>query len=614
MLEGVIMRLLLCILGVFSAVALSKTVVQNDWSGGGGVPGPVFNWETEYNTSTSINDNNGTVRLEADVPEYLISSNFDGAVAVFAADLDSDGDLDVLGAAKTDDEISWWENMGSGTSWNKHVITHSFNGAMSVYACDVDGDGDIDVLGAAKAADDIIWWENKNGSGTLWAEHTIDSYFDGAMFVFAADVDGDNDIDVLGAAKAADDITWWENTNGAGTAWTEHTVDGTFDGAMSVHAADIDGDGDIDVLGAAKSTANDITWWENKNGSGTAWAEHTVDDEFDHANSVCAADVNGDGHTDILGAAEYADEVTWWENVNGSGTVWVEHSIEDDFDAALSIHTADIDSDGDIDVLGAATGGNDIVWWENINGAGTVWAEHVVKKNRDHDSSADSTDTDGRFDSTMAAFAADINGDGIVDILVSSSRFDEITWLEYEYPAIGFLESSILYTGSVSRWNYFTADIVQPPGTTAGFQFRSSASASDMGAWSDTVFSAGGAFSGKLADSTPYIQYRLILKSDLSYRTAYLNSIECTLNEHDFTLTIPQNPVYGTFSPEITTVTKETVVISIYDISGRLTDRLSQEFSPGTHTVHFHGLKDGVYFCVISTDYFFDPQMLVVLE
>ena len=43
-------------------------------------------------------------------------------------------------------------------------------------------------------------------------------------------MDGDGDLDVLGAAGFADDIAWWENTAGDGTAWTRHTVDGDFAG------------------------------------------------------------------------------------------------------------------------------------------------------------------------------------------------------------------------------------------------------------------------------------------------------------------------------------------------------------------------------------------------
>ena len=101
----------------------------------------------------------------------------------------------------------------------------------------------------------------------------------------AADVDGDGDLDVLGAAYLDSDITWWENTNDIGTSWTEHTVDSDFLNAASVCTADVDGDGDVDVLGAAYND-NDITWWENTNGEGTAWTEHTVEADFDGANSV----------------------------------------------------------------------------------------------------------------------------------------------------------------------------------------------------------------------------------------------------------------------------------------------------------------------------------------
>ena len=43
----------------------------------------------------------------------------------------------------------------------KHTITNDFDGARSVFATDVDGDGDVDVLGAASTADNITWWEQE---------------------------------------------------------------------------------------------------------------------------------------------------------------------------------------------------------------------------------------------------------------------------------------------------------------------------------------------------------------------------------------------------------------------------------------------------------------------
>ena len=135
-----------------------------------------------------------------------------------------------------------------------------------MYSADVDGDGDLDVLSAANSADDITWWENTAGNGSAWTEHVIDGNFDAAYGVYSADMDGDGDIDVIGAALGADDITWWENTAGDGSAWTEHLIDGNFDGARAVYAADVDGDGYLEVL-AAGSQCDDIAvynlhWWD----------------------------------------------------------------------------------------------------------------------------------------------------------------------------------------------------------------------------------------------------------------------------------------------------------------------------------------------------------------
>jgi hypothetical protein len=79
--------------------------------------------------------------------------------SVYAADVDGDGDLDVLSASELDDKIAWYENDGQ-QHFTSHTITTSADGANSVYAADVDGDGDIDVLSASYYDDKIAWYEN----------------------------------------------------------------------------------------------------------------------------------------------------------------------------------------------------------------------------------------------------------------------------------------------------------------------------------------------------------------------------------------------------------------------------------------------------------------------
>jgi len=101
------------------------------------------------------------------------------------------------------------------------------------------------------------------------SRHTVDILFDGAISVYSEDIDGDGDMDVLGAACFADDITWWENSEadtGSGIYWIRHIIDGDFDYARSVHSEDVDNDGDMDVIGAAWDDSV-IVWWENEDGS-----------------------------------------------------------------------------------------------------------------------------------------------------------------------------------------------------------------------------------------------------------------------------------------------------------------------------------------------------------
>ena len=70
--------------------------------------------------------------------------------AVYAADIDNDGDMDVLSASINDSKIAWYENDGAADpSFTARTITTSADGARSVYAADMDNDGDIDVLSAS---------------------------------------------------------------------------------------------------------------------------------------------------------------------------------------------------------------------------------------------------------------------------------------------------------------------------------------------------------------------------------------------------------------------------------------------------------------------------------
>lgn len=110
-----------------------------------------------------------------------LSEGIDYPVSVFAADINSDGNMDILGAGYFEDYLCWWENDDStGVFWKERPIRVDFNGASSIGAFDIDGDGDLDVIGTAQWEYDVLWFENFDGIGTQWIEHTVSSNVYGA--------------------------------------------------------------------------------------------------------------------------------------------------------------------------------------------------------------------------------------------------------------------------------------------------------------------------------------------------------------------------------------------------------------------------------------------------
>ena len=353
--------------------------------------------------------------------QKVITTATDGARWVYPADLDGDGDLDVLSASVTDDEIAWYENTdGAGTFGAQQVITTLADGATAVFSADLDGDGDLDVLSASSSDDEIAWYENTDGAGTFGPQQVITTLADGAESVFSADVDGDGDLDVLSASRIDNDIAWYENTDGAGTFGPKQVIEGLALGARSVFSADIDGDGDLDVLSASRND-DKIAWYENTNGAGTFGAQQVITTSAAAATSVFSSDVDGDGDLDVLSASFDDGKIAWYENTNGAGTFSAQKVISVLATGAFSVFSADVDGDGDLDVLSASAyavaGGHRVAWYENLDGAGTFGPQRLIT-------------TLAVW--PMSVFSADVDGDGDLDVLSASLTDDKIAWYENE--------------------------------------------------------------------------------------------------------------------------------------------------------------------------------------
>ena len=315
-------------------------------------------------------------------------------------------------------DINWFESPGIiklSIEDAKQSLDNNFEGANSVFPSDIDNDGDLDVLGAAYISHAIAWWENSGSTTGAWLKHEVDNEFYGAHSVYAGDMDGDGDQDIVGAARFSDEIAWWENSDTSpGIVWTKHSVSMQFDGAISVCVIDLNGDEALDILAAAYD-GDDLTWWENQ-GSGENWTEHVIDGDFNGSCSCSSGDIDADGDNDVAGASWFGNEIAWWENLDGSGLNWAKHTVRSGFNSASCVQIEDVNEDDYLDVLGSSWMDYDVVWWENTSGTGLDWVEHLV---------------DGGFKYATHVCSEDMDTDGDVDVLGTSGlSLSRIAWWE----------------------------------------------------------------------------------------------------------------------------------------------------------------------------------------
>ena len=300
-------------------------------------------------------------------------------------------------------------NVFSQVQFTPHTITTNAIGAWSVYAIDVDGDGDMDVLSTAVNDNDkaLSWYENDGNEN--FTQHTIATTALAAESVYAVDVDGDGDMDVLSTWGYY--IYWFENDGNKN--FTPHQIPTYMDETYSVYAADVDGDGDMDVLSASWDEINfpssyEIAWYENDGEEN--FTRHRIEHFVRRPHSVYSADVDGDGDMDVLSASRYDPKIAWYENDGNEN--FTRHKITTSAFSCFSVSAVDIDSDGDMDVLSASFD-NKILWYENDGNEN--FTQRLVTTN---------------VNASQSVYAIDVDGDGDMDVLSASVSDDKIAWCE----------------------------------------------------------------------------------------------------------------------------------------------------------------------------------------
>ena len=329
---------------------------------------------------------------------------------VQGADINGDGNNDIIVGNRQDGEFTFFLGNGDGT-FQASTSINTQNDQAYVIATDVDLDGNIDLVEGTRSTTSIGVFLG-NGDGTFGARTGFNAG-NVPQEGLVADVNGDSIPDIINT-NVNDFTVGVYLGNGDGTFQAEDTFNST-SFVTGVESGDFDGDGNVD-LAVGVFGSNRIAVFLG-NGDGTFEAEVTFSTSSGATNLV-TEDFDGDGITDII-TANYGDDTVSVFIGNGDGTFEADVTYGVGSEAS-DIITTDIDGDGNLDII-TADRADDTLSVLLGNGDGTFEARTTL--------------TGG--DQVRSLALADFNGDGVADLLSANEGDDSISFFLADATATG---------------------------------------------------------------------------------------------------------------------------------------------------------------------------------
>lgn len=349
----------------------------------------------------------------ADIPFELtvLDAQVGYAYGVYAVgDIDNDGHNDIVAAADN-----------PRLSWRRYPDLSAFPIAASaavgfeVHLADIDNDGDLDVLTSGAG---ITWFENplpqeSPESGT-WVMHEFGSHgtgsSDGAHDFKVGDVNNDGLVDAVERDKERAWTFYLQNDAGG---WQTFTVDAA-NNVEGTALGDLDGDRDLDIT-------DGLAWFECPDDPmNDTWTRHDLGPNHSQTR-VAIGDLNGDGRPDILtGPAEFGGTLTCWYKAppDPRNGVWeIDTFIIFNDPNFHTMQIGDIDRDGANDIVLGVTG------WEGNSSWEPGWRRHVsVFYNVNKDGSAWEEQRWHAERGVWQGVLGDVGSDGDLDLLSCDFR------------------------------------------------------------------------------------------------------------------------------------------------------------------------------------------------
>lgn len=357
------------------------------------------------------------------IDEDVIASS---AISMRVVDINNDGHLDVLSCGSG--VIVWFDNVNGNGVFDSKLIRETV--AYSVFAADIDGDNDLDVVAAldpvsATSSDRIVWYENLDGEGNFSSQQIITTSVIKPRCVYVSDIDNDGYLDVISASLNDGKIAWYKNLDGNGNFGTQNVV-AISGAAKSISVNDIDNDNDMDIVFCTDTNSSNVSWIENLDGLGGYGPIQTIDTySSDGFEQVVVSDVDGDNDMDVISV--YSNNVVWYENQDGIGDFGFRNFISTNASQSQSVFATDLDGDNDIDILSTSSSDNKISWYENLNSQGQFGDQQNLSTNALSTGYISAGDIDGDGDNDIISPALswyeNINGEGLFSIEKAVSKF-----------------------------------------------------------------------------------------------------------------------------------------------------------------------------------------------